>query len=270
MKEYVKLLEQLGFSVINDNTEYIDEIEIIDLKTNEKLQKKGYHIFVGNNNREIVVEHDCISINCGDGLIIKYERQFDKPKLYEMNIKSNDGEETNICFEYRRNSVNKRLIINFFHENNKENHFVENILKIEQRLLFTTMQKILINEKEKNEECNEIDIENCNTEIYINAVMDFINNIELTTNDLRFQKGLKIILPYIHEYIEFMINDRIERIESNYEYYIKEREESKVNRIQNFQQLITEETKKYETEIEKIDSEIERLRNLSQSKPKTK
>lgn len=266
MEEFVKLMEQAGFSVKNAND--YQNIEIRDLRNNGELLKKDSYdfstdIFRGSNDREIILSfggmdptRKFISINNGNGLIITQSFRSNNCE-YGLQTTLNDGTKTKVEFRpnvsgFSRNIGGMKVVVSQQkneEENSNREHFI-----IQHKLFETQIEKSIGNEEETD--YKTVDVENCNIELYINAIMDFLNGVEFTANNSKIQEGFKILLPLISENLENIFVSYRENLEK----FIQLLEESKIKAEEEENQL----------EVARINNDIERLRNLSQSKSKTK
>ena len=260
MGEFTKLLEQAGFSVTNADD--YQNIEIRDLKNNnELLQKNAFNalseMFRGSSDRFIWFITEGIQIYCGNGLFInKYLRRDEKT---EYRIQATLSDRTTGLIELSVSSSklpvrNNGIIKVRLSQRNRENQilFSKNLL-IRHSVLDTSIDTFSEFTGEKSN--MTFSIESCHVDLYINTIMSFFNDTQLISDNPKLKEGSNIVLSSIREDIDkIFANHR-----ANIEKYIEILEKDKV-----------EVTKEYQAKINGIDSNIERLRNLSQTQNKVK
>lgn len=261
MEQFVDMLESAGFSVINAND--YQNMEIRDLNNdNELLRRSQYNeisdVFRGSNGREVIVflspfsNEKMISINFGDGLVLTQHQKIDTECEYQIQVTSNDGEKNVVLLNTFVTNPVTADTVGGMSVGLKDDEFEGMSLDIPSLHI---SQKCLGTKINCGNNQNFYDIENCNTELYINAIVDYFNNIEFIANNGNFQKGFKVLLSTIVNDIDKIFKSHRENIDEF---------------IQYFDTLKSRTVEEYQDRINEYDSRIDRLKNLAQAQHRMK
>jgi len=241
MKDIFEFIEKCGFEV--SNKEDYNKIEIRDSKTNEPIER----YLAGSNNFYGEGKHVCIMSNyaevvLGNGVeITKYNSLETSPKKrseYRITYKCSDSEHLVIDIEcdYADSKDAGNLTVKTF-----DNRYGCN------NKIFCIKQSPLKTEFFNGNNNWFVKIEDCNSDLYLKYIMEFLNKNDFVSEYSNIQEAIKIVMYFVLKNIEKLIESRID----NSENYIKS---------------LNKEKEKSQEKIDKIDTDIGRLKKISQDR----
>jgi len=236
IEDLIKFLNRAGFSVINSDS---DNIEIKDEVNKELLQTiSGNCVFESSTGKKIELTDNFVKIEFED-------------KTYISMLMRNEGNKR-VRNSYQIGYDSKSILsitseFNIFDFIGKitTNLMGKDCLNIKQMPLET-----IIWDSAKDER-KHTSIDDCNLELYIKSIMDFLSEKCFFTNHPYLQEAFRIILISVKEDIESIFNT----YNQNLDEYIKQLEKVKEEAMQQ-----------YIYKISMADKKIAKLRSTSESK----
>lgn len=245
MEKFKDIISNAGFKA--DSYDSLDNMNIIDLKSNEVLKKEVYPLevrFVGSNERRIISKVWNIKIDYNENLLLQ-EKNTKVDNEYIISSKNN-ASRIEVVVTKPRKEINVSCV-GAIKVKTIDSTGVENNMNIYQ-LPAQTIISI-------NGQNTEKSIESCNPNIYSIYITNFIEQNGIYA-DPDIKKGMSIVAPIVNKDIKNIFD----HIKNNKVKYVKEIKREKL--------MLSAE---YEAKMNKLDKDIEMINGVfGNQKVKTK